>query len=334
MTKTVYTIAQPETVISLVQLGRLPESLPAWFKTREIQFYAIAQEAVKTTSTSLKQTYVLELFIPGVSKSPFLKQVKTDSVEYILASQFDPSWLRQLYIHPDAALKLLQKKFNDKCPIPITVNADVFPKEFSSTPKLFKTASAAPVPQKIRYEKQGDLLGSSMQAHINTVNCVGIMGKGIALQFKERYPEMFADYQKRCARKEVKLGRPYVYRVDEHRLIINFPTKDHWKNKSDLKSIEEGLKYLSEHILEWRVTSLAVPPLGCGNGGLNWEDVHPLIVRYLEPLNIPIEIHVPFFEAEKSTKQIGRQEALFAPKRKKGSQVASTFSAASFASSQ
>ena len=310
-----YTIAQPETVVSLVQLGRLPESLPAWFRTREIQFYEAPQDAVKTTSTSLKQTYLLQVLMPDVTASPFLKEVKTDQAEYVVASQFDPAWLRHLYVHPDAVLKLLQKKFNDQCPVPITINGDLYPKELSITPRLFKTSVASHVAAKIRYVKQDDLLGSSMQTHVNTVNCVGIMGKGIALQFKERYPEMFADYQKKCRKGEVRLGKPYVYRVSADRLIVNFPTKDHWKNKSSLKSIEDGLKYLSEHAVEWGISSLAIPPLGCGNGGLNWEDVQPLILHYLEPLNISIEIHAPFAEARSTEKPVSASDALFAAKR-------------------
>src|SRR5689334_18209267 len=92
----------------------------------------------------------------------------------------------------------------------------------------------------------GDLLDSRAQALVNTVNCVGVMGKGIALAYKRRYPEMFADYVARCKRGEVQLGRPYPYQAKDH-LIINFPTKQHWRAVSRLEDIVAGLRYLEQH---------------------------------------------------------------------------------------
>ncbi len=141
----------------------------------------------------------------------------------------------------------------------------------------------------------GDLLASKAQTLVNTVNCVGIMGKGIALAFKRRYPEMFKDYVRRCDRGEVQLGRPYVYRADDH-LILNFPTKQHWRAVSRLKDIIAGLEYLEAHSREWGITSLAVPPLGCGNGQLEWEVVGPTLHRHLSRLDIPVELYVPHGE--------------------------------------
>lgn len=146
----------------------------------------------------------------------------------------------------------------------------------------------------VTYMKTGDLLASKMQTLVNTVNCVGVMGKGIAFAFKQRYPDMFEDYKTRCAKKQVKLGEPYLYRISENRYIVNFPTKAHWKNNSQLHDIERGLQYLAKHIREWGITSMAIPPLGCGNGRLNWEEVRPLINKYLIPLRIPLEIYEPF----------------------------------------
>src|SRR6266568_6120081 len=99
----------------------------------------------------------------------------------------------------------------------------------------------------------GDIMQSKAQTLINTVNCVGVMGKGIALEFKERFPEMFNDYLKRCERNEVKLGVPYLYKPLFPPQIINFPTKDHWKSVSRLDDIERGLQYLLDHHREWGV---------------------------------------------------------------------------------
>ena len=140
---------------------------------------------------------------------------------------------------------------------------------------------------------EGDLLKSNMQALVNTVNTVGVMGKGVALEFKKRYPDMYRDYVKRCDRHEVKLGRPYVYQADDH-LIVNFPTKQHWRSVSRLSDIVAGLEYLERHYKEWGIKSLAVPPLGCGNGQLEWGVVAPVLLRHLRELDIPVELYAPY----------------------------------------
>jgi O-acetyl-ADP-ribose deacetylase (regulator of RNase III)/uncharacterized protein YwgA len=140
----------------------------------------------------------------------------------------------------------------------------------------------------------GDLFASRAQTLVNTVNCVGVMGKGVALEFKKRWPAMFEDYQRRCARKQVRLGEPYLYSDDSGVSIVNFPTKDHWRSLSRIADIERGLDYLVAHIREWGVTSLAMPPLGCGNGGLEWSEVGPLIYRKLFSLPIDVEVYAPY----------------------------------------
>jgi uncharacterized protein YwgA/O-acetyl-ADP-ribose deacetylase (regulator of RNase III) len=140
----------------------------------------------------------------------------------------------------------------------------------------------------------GDIFESKAQTLINTVNTVGIMGKGIALGFRKRFPEMFGDYVRRCERHEVALRRPYIYRRLTPPHIINFPTKDHWRSVSKLDDITQGLRYLQAHITEWGVTSLAVPPLGCGEGRLDWRVVGPTLYRYLGDLSIPVELYAPF----------------------------------------
>ncbi len=139
----------------------------------------------------------------------------------------------------------------------------------------------------------GDLFTSQAQTLVNTVNCVGVMGKGIALQFKERFPEMFADYQARCACGEVQLGKPYLFKRLLTPWVLNFPTKDHWRSVSRLTDIVRGLEYLTENYRGWGITSLAVPPLGCGYGGLEWRVVGPTMYRHLTRLDIPIELYAP-----------------------------------------
>lgn len=140
----------------------------------------------------------------------------------------------------------------------------------------------------------GDLFESRAQTLVNTVNCVGVMGKGVALEFKKRFPAMFEDYASRCERKEVHLGTPYLYRDAAGRQIVIFPTKDHWRSPSRLVDIERGLDYFTRRFVKWGITSIALPPLGCGNGGLEWSEVGPLIYRKLHQLPIDVEVYAPF----------------------------------------
>jgi O-acetyl-ADP-ribose deacetylase (regulator of RNase III) len=138
----------------------------------------------------------------------------------------------------------------------------------------------------------GNLFDSKAQALVNTVNCVGVMGKGVALVFRERFPEMFEDYRQQCERLEVRPGVLTIYK-DTKPWVITFPTKRHWRGNSRIQDIEAGLATLVERTREWDLRSLALPALGCGNGGLDWADVRPLIERYLTDLDIDIEVYEP-----------------------------------------
>jgi len=140
----------------------------------------------------------------------------------------------------------------------------------------------------------GDLFESKAQTLVNTVNCVGVMGKGVALEFRKRFPEMFEDYEQRCQRKEVRLGRPYLFKRLLPPWILNFPTKNHWRAVTNLEDIITGLDYLLAHYEQWGVASLAVPPLGCGMGQLEWRVVGPTLYRYFTRMSIPVEIYAPY----------------------------------------
>lgn len=127
---------------------------------------------------------------------------------------------------------------------------------------------------------QGNLLEANTEALVNTVNCVGVMGKGIALQFKQAFPENFYQYKRACEAQEVQPGKMFVVLHSElinPRYIINFPTKRHWRSKSRIEDIESGLQSLISEVKQLGIKSIAIPPLGCGNGGLSWSDVKPLI---------------------------------------------------------
>lgn len=126
----------------------------------------------------------------------------------------------------------------------------------------------------------GNLLDAQVDALVNTVNTHGVMGKGIALQFKKAFPENFAQYERACKAGEVVVGRMCLYRTvfPQPRFIVNFPTKKHWRQPSKLSYIKDGLTDLIAVIEREKIRSIAVPPLGCGNGGLEWSEVRPLIV--------------------------------------------------------
>lgn len=144
--------------------------------------------------------------------------------------------------------------------------------------------------------KQGNLLEEQTEAIVNAVNCVGVMGKGIALQFKRSYPDNFQAYKIACDRKEVKLGEMFVFSINNSltpRYIINFPTKNHWREKSKIIDLETGLQSLLITIHKYEIESIAIPALGCGYGGLNWERVKPMIIDALADLT---DVRIVIFE--------------------------------------
>lgn len=147
-------------------------------------------------------------------------------------------------------------------------------------------------------EEEGNLLDADAEALVNTVNTVGIMGKGIALQFKQAYPGNFRAYQAACRRGEVQLGRMFTYEtglLGNPHFVINFPTKAHWRARARLGDIETGLADLRHVVRDRKIRSIAVPPLGCGNGGLDWREVRPLIDAALGELP---DVHVMVYPPE------------------------------------
>ena len=134
---------------------------------------------------------------------------------------------------------------------------------------------------------EGNLLEAEADALVNTVNTEGVMGKGVALQFSKKFPEMLKAYRRACEAGEVQPGRMNIYERGEMfqpRFIINFPTKRHWRSPSRLEDIEAGLRALVKEIEKRGIRSIALPPLGCGNGGLDWNEVLPRIKAALDPL--------------------------------------------------
>jgi len=145
--------------------------------------------------------------------------------------------------------------------------------------------------------KKGDILKEETEAVVNTVNTKGVMGKGIALQFKECFPENYKQYKKACDEGKVETGKMFVTETGlllNPRYVINFPTKEHWKNPSKMEYIHEGLKDLVRVIQDKNISSISIPPLGCGNGGLDWNEVRPAIEKALSDIsNLQIVLFEP-----------------------------------------
>lgn len=138
--------------------------------------------------------------------------------------------------------------------------------------------------------RRTSVMDSPAQTLVNTVNCVGVMGKGIAKAFRERYPAMFGPYKRLCDDKLLEPGKLWLWQGEDHS-VLNFPTKVHWRSPSQIEWIELGLQKFVDSYEARGITSISFPRLGCGNGGLDWDDVRPLMERYLAPLPIDIFIH-------------------------------------------
>lgn len=143
----------------------------------------------------------------------------------------------------------------------------------------------------IKYKIGKDIFKSKTDAIVNTVNCVGVMGAGLAKEFKKRFPEMYKDYRKICKDGKLKIGKFHTFRTID-RLIINFPTKKHWKNNSKLEWIEAGLEHFVKSYKNWDISSVAFPQLGTNHGKLNWSDVKTIMEDYLNSLDIEVEIYI------------------------------------------
>lgn len=167
--------------------------------------------------------------------------------------------------------------------------------------------------------KKGDILKEETEAVVNTVNTKGVMGKGIALQFKERFPYNYKQYKKACEAGEVETGKVFVTETGlllNPRYVINFPTKEHWKNPSKMEYIHEGLKDLVRVIRDKNVSSISIPPLGCGNGGLDWNEVRPAIEKALNSIsNLQIFLFEPSNMVYKKKERKPKKKANITPVR-------------------
>ena len=158
--------------------------------------------------------------------------------------------------------------------------------------------------------KNGDMFNEPTEAIVNTVNCVGVMGKGVALEFKRRWPDNFKAYKRLCDDKQLSTGQMFVFDNNDfldggkHRYLINFPTKQHWRSRSKIEYVRDGLVDFVKQVRELGIRSVALPPLGCGNGGLDWAEVRPLIEAALAELpDVHFVIFAPAAEPSEQTEQ-------------------------------
>lgn len=139
---------------------------------------------------------------------------------------------------------------------------------------------------------KGDIFSSKADVLVNPVNCVGTMGKGLALVFKKRFPEVFDEYVSLCALKELVPGKPQICRTLFPPQIVLFPTKDHWRGQAKVEFIDDGLKELRKILLQHKIVSVAMPRIGCGLGGLDWRgEVLPLVQKYFEKSRLIVEVY-------------------------------------------
>ena len=139
----------------------------------------------------------------------------------------------------------------------------------------------------------GDLFAVPAQVRVNTVNCVGAMGKGVALQFRTRYPAMFTIYRALCFDGRLRPGRLHIWHAPDGTTIVNLPTKDHWRNPSEYAYIASGLQALRRYLAPRGAIAVALPPLGCGNGGLDWQRVAPMITQALGDIDARVLAFTP-----------------------------------------
>lgn len=226
--------------------------------------------------------------------------------ELLVAESVPSNYIQGIYVASDKAREKLEQiisetEYNDLPDIPISVE----PKRF------FQPDWRQSITDNLSLIR-GDMFFSTMQTLTISVNCVGVMGKGLASTAKYRFPDLYVKYQDICKSDIMKMGQPYLYKretsiaqqlADETLLLeqeyssqtwfLLFPTKNHWKNKADLLSIEQGLQWLLANHKYLNIESLAMPALGCGLGELEWRDVGPLMCKYLSAMRIPVAVYLP-----------------------------------------
>ncbi|EKF49129.1 hypothetical protein H17ap60334_07413 [Thermosipho africanus H17ap60334] len=219
--------------------------------------------------------------------------------ECLVPQCVDPRYISAIYVSDHEVASNLKKAINNRN-IPVIPDPTFF---FLPNREIKLTQNLSLV--------EGDMFFSRMQTLTVSVNTVGVMGKGLASRVKYQFPDVYVVFQDACKKKELEFGKPYLYKressldaflaedgeklsdLNHQTWFLLFPTKRHWKNMSEIKGIESGLRWIVENYKKEGIKSLAVPALGCGLGGLEWSIVGPLMCRYLTKLEIPVQIYLP-----------------------------------------
>lgn len=231
--------------------------------------------------------------------------------ECLVPNKVSPDYISEIYVPTYESFKRLRPK--------IAANIPIIPQ-----PELFFLPSQSHKLTDNLSLVKGDMFFSRMQTLTVSVNTVGVMGKGLASRAKYQFPDVYVKYQDLCKNKTLKMGKPYLYKreisldyilADESERLTNlnlrtwfllFPTKTDWRNMADLSGIEEGLKWLVNNYKKEAISSLAIPALGCGLGGLSWGVVGPILCRYLQKLDIPVKLYLPV-EKEIPDEQLSKE---------------------------
>ena len=271
-----------------------------------VQLFSTCADYLQDWQGSFHELYIIELDADKILNQPSVLRIRPlteelAAVQCMVKSVVDVAYILKVHAFSGFSKKKLTMAFQGRLRFAVHITPSLFTRNLSSfesqTEKNFKIlveadlSSSQIAPTTCTVVQKGNIFNSKMQAIVNTVNCVGVMGAGLALAFKKKYPAMFEEYREKCARKEVQLGRPYCYYFPSGKQIVNFPTKGHWRDESRLNTVEEGLQYFVKNFQQWGVTSVAMPSLGCGCGKLNVEEVLPLMLKYLRPIGIPVEIY-------------------------------------------
>lgn len=223
--------------------------------------------------------------------------------ECLVPDSVPPDHIRSIYF---SSFDMLEKTRNE-----IRSVAHRSGLTYAFQPDLFFQPTRKSIITNLLSVVEGDMFFSRFQTLAVSVNCVGVMGKGVASRTKEMFPDVYVHYQLVCRRKSLRLGKPYLYRpeisadqqlADEPQTLSDsnggtyfllFATKQHWRMRADIDGIERGLRWICDNYKKQGIQSLAVPALGCGLGRLDWSDVGPILCKYLTSLDIPVNVYLP-----------------------------------------
>lgn len=259
-------------------------------------------------ATSYKEKEIISEIIKGIDIEWWKDEDGTKRkimAECLVPNTVTPDLIQAIYVPTENTAKKLEEviqnsEYKNLVKPPVSIEPNIF---FLPSNRIALTNTVSLV--------EGDMFFSRMQTLTISVNCVGVMGKGLASTAKYRFPDMYVHYEDLCKKKILQMGKPKLHKRESsifnqlaeettslpyengETWFLLFPTKQHWKNNADIQGIEEGLKWIRDNYKQQGIKSLAMPALGCGLGNLQWQDVGPLMCKFLKELNIQVCIYLP-----------------------------------------